>query len=137
MQKKRKHRLVRLLTVLVTVSVIIACILYALKQNIQWYQTPSEIKAMTKRPQENFHLGGFVKRGSIHFVKKGQQVRFQVTDFKASVPVIFNGVLPGLFREGKGAIMLGHFNAEGVFYASEVLAKHDENYKPIAKEAGS
>ena len=125
------------MAVLATVSVIVACILYALKQNIQWYQTPSEIQALSQRPHEDFHLGGFVKPGSLHFIHEGQQVRFQVTDFKAAIPVSYQGVLPGLFREGKGAIMLGHFNAQGVFEASEVLAKHDENYQPIATKDDS
>ena len=131
MQAKRKARLVRVLSILATVSVIIACLLYALKQNIQWYQTPSEIKALKTIPRAQFHLGGFVQKGSVHFIHQGQQVRFKVTDFKQTVSVTYHGVLPGLFREGKGAIMLGQFNSQGVFEATEVLAKHDENYKPI------
>jgi cytochrome c-type biogenesis protein CcmE len=105
-------------------------ILYALKQNINVFLTPSQLTTKSLSPDYHFRLGGLVKKGSLVREKEGLTVQFIVTDFKHDITARYVGVLPDLFREGKGVIAEGSINAQGIFIASQVLAKHDENYLP-------
>lgn len=105
-------------------------ILYALKQNINVFVTPSEIASHHLTSDDHFRLGGMVKPGTVVRDKNSLAVVFTVTDFKRDISVRFVGVLPDLFREGKGVIAEGSVNAQGVFTATQILAKHDENYMP-------
>jgi cytochrome c-type biogenesis protein CcmE len=116
---------------LAALGVAAALALNALNSNIALYVTPSEVAA-GKAPQgQAFRIGGLVKEGSIK--RDNLTVNFVVTDTVKEVPVAYTGILPDLFKEGKGAVVQGKLDADGRFIASEVLAKHDENYTP--KEA--
>lgn len=105
-------------------------ILYALKQNINAFLTPSQLTATHFSTDYHFRLGGMVKQNSVVRDQQGLGVEFIVTDLKRDLPVRYVGVLPDLFREGKGVIAEGNLNSQGVFIASQILAKHDENYMP-------
>ena len=112
----------------------IGLLLQALKENTQFFYNPSDITKINFEPKsETFRLGGIVKNGSI-VREKGIITKFNSEDFEKEmteeVLVIYKGVLPDLFREGQGVIISGFMNGKTTFYASEVLAKHDENYKP-------
>lgn len=105
-------------------------ILYALKQNINVFLTPSQLATTPMNTDYHFRLGGMVKKNSVIKSKNDLNVEFIVTDLKRELHVRYQGVLPDLFREGKGVIADGSLNTQGIFIASEVLAKHDENYMP-------
>ena len=129
MNAKKKRRLA-FAAALVAVGVLLAvAITYSLGQNTMYFHSPSDVAAHQVSAGAAFHLGGLVEKGSLQH-GAGAQVRFTITDGRASVPVDFNGVLPALFREGQGVVTLGALNATGTFEATEVLAKHDEKYMP-------
>jgi cytochrome c-type biogenesis protein CcmE len=116
---------------LAVVSVAAALVLNALNSNIALYVTPSEVAAgKTPRGGQAFRIGGMVKDGSLK--RDNLTVHFVVTDTVKEVPVAYTGILPDLFKEGKGAVVQGRLGPDGNFTASEVLAKHDENYTPPA-----
>ncbi len=126
--KPRHKRAALIVGGLVSVGVAAALALNALDSNIALYVTPSEVAA-GKAPQGKvFRIGGMVKAGSI--VRQELTVHFVVTDTAKEVPVAYTGILPDLFSEGKGAVVQGKLGTDGTFVASEVLAKHDENYMP-------
>ena len=103
-------------------------VLTALNDNIVFFYSPTQVAEKHPGPERRFRLGGLVEQGSVK--KDGQEVRFSVTDLQKTVPVIYRGLLPDLFREGQGVIAEGTLGADGTFAAREVLAKHDENYMP-------
>jgi cytochrome c-type biogenesis protein CcmE len=113
---------------LVVVSIAAALVLNALNSNIALYVTPSEVAAGKTPKGQAFRIGGMVKDGSLR--RDNLTVHFIVTDLAKDVPVAYTGILPDLFKEGKGAVVQGRLEADGSFKASEVLAKHDENYMP-------
>ena len=113
---------------LVVVSIAAALVLNALNSNIALYVTPSEVAAGKTPKGQAFRIGGLVKDGSL--TRDNLTVHFIVTDLAKDVPVSYTGILPDLFKEGKGAVVQGRLEANGSFKASEVLAKHDENYMP-------
>ena len=138
MTPKRK-RLWLLVGSLAVLGVAVALVLNALNDNLVFFYSPSQVADKHVSPDRRFRLGGLVEAGSVK--KNGQEVRFIVTDTHKSVPVIYRGLLPDLFREGQGVVAEGALGADGVFVAREVLAKHDENYMPpevakAIKEAG-
>ncbi|WP_411817959.1 cytochrome c maturation protein CcmE [Hyphococcus sp. DH-69] len=101
----------------------------ALERNISYFYTPSEAEIAAIPPDTRIRLGGLVETGSVSH-GEGLEIAFTVTDGTATKSVIYSGILPDLFREGQGVIAQGRFNAEGVFVAETILAKHDENYIP-------
>ena len=105
-----------------------ALVLNAFEQNLVFFFTPSQIAANEAPQGKTFRIGGMVQSGSVK--REGVEVRFVVTDTAQHVPVVYQGALPDLFREGKGVVAQGQLGADGVFRAREVLAKHDENYMP-------
>jgi len=111
-------------------SLAAGLILYALKQNINAFLTPSQLLTHALPTDYHLRLGGVVQTGSVVRDKESLGVDFIITDFKKGIPVHYVGVLPDLFREGKGVIAEGSLNAKGVLIASQILAKHDENYMP-------
>lgn len=113
-------------------SLASSLVLYSLKQNINVFFTPEELQQLHHIPNYRLRLGGMVKPHSLRHDQHGVQVSFVVTDFKKEVLVRYSGVLPDLFREGKGVIASGELDPQGIFIASEVLAKHDETYRPRA-----
>jgi cytochrome c-type biogenesis protein CcmE len=115
------------------VGVAAALVLNALNSNIALYVTPSEVAA-GKAPQgQAFRIGGMVRDGSLR--RDNLTVHFVMTDMVKDIPVSYTGILPDLFKEGKGAVVQGRLGADGAFVASEVLAKHDENYMPPEAKA--
>ena len=126
--KPRQKRIALIAGGLVSLAVAATLVLNALDSNIALYVTPSEVAA-GKAPQgKAFRIGGMVKDGS---VKRNElTVNFIVTDTVKDIPVAYTGILPDLFKEGKGAVVQGKLGSDGLFTASEVLAKHDENYMP-------
>jgi cytochrome c-type biogenesis protein CcmE len=117
---------------LLAVSVAAALVLNALNSNIALYVTPSEVAAGKSPKGQAFRIGGMVKEGSVK--RDNLTVHFVVTDNAKDIPVAYTGILPDLFKEGKGAVVQGKLGADGKFTASEVLAKHDENYMPPAAQ---
>ena len=128
--KPRHKRFVWIVAGLAVVGVATGLVLRAFSSNIVAFHTPTEV-AEHKTPQDRaFRLGGLVTAGSLKRTTDGLTVSFTVTDMAQSVPVVFTGILPDLFREGKGAVVQGKIGPDGIFHANEVLAKHDENYMP-------
>jgi cytochrome c-type biogenesis protein CcmE len=105
-----------------------ALVLNAFERNLVFFFTPSQVAAHEAPQGRTFRIGGMVEKGSVK--REGVEVRFLVTDTAKTIPVVYSGALPDLFREGKGVVAQGQLGADGVFRAREVLAKHDENYMP-------
>ena len=128
--KARYRRFLWIALGLLVVTVAVTLVLRAFNSNLVFFYTPSDI-AQKKAPQDrNFRLGGLVTVGSLKRNPDGLTVNFVVTDTAESIPITFTGILPDLFKEGKGVVAQGKLGTDGVFRASEVLAKHDENYMP-------
>ena len=126
LKKQRRIQIVALAAVVLTASTVL--IGYAMRDGINFFRAPSQIVAEPPGPNEPFRIGGLVAEGSI-VRGQGESIRFEVTDGGASVPVVYTGVLPDLFTENEGMVGTGRY-INGVFEASEILAKHDETYMP-------
>ena len=132
--KPRHKKLAAIGGGLVALGIAAALVLTAFQKNLVFFFTPSQIAANEAPVGRTFRIGGMVEKGSVK--RDGVEVRFVVTDTAKSMPVVYRGQLPDLFREGKGVVAQGQLGPDGVFLAREVLAKHDENYMPPeAKEA--
>ena len=130
MHPKRKQRLLLVLFVVLFSSAAIGLVMYDLSGNINLFYPPAEV-AMGKAPVgQSIRVGGMVVDGSVQRSEDSLAVAFELTDYQANVPVIYEGILPDLFGEGQGAVAAGVLNTQGVLVATEVLAKHDENYMP-------
>jgi cytochrome c-type biogenesis protein CcmE len=128
--KPRHKRIAAIALGVVALGVVTALVLSAFRENLVFFFTPTEVVA-NKAPQgRSFRIGGMVEKGSVKRQADGVTVQFTVTDTAKSLPVVYKGALPDLFREGKGVVAQGRLGPDGVFSASEVLAKHDENYMP-------
>ena len=128
--KPRHKRFVLIGLGLIAVAVATMLVLNAFRSNLVFFFTPTQV-AMGEVPTgRSFRIGGMVEAGSLTREGDGLTVHFVVTDLAQRVPVTFKGILPDLFKEGKGAVAQGQLVADGTFVASEVLAKHDENYMP-------
>jgi cytochrome c-type biogenesis protein CcmE len=132
MPTPRRRRLFLVLGILAGVSIAGWLALQAFRSNVMFFFDPSQVAAGEAPAGERFRLGGMVTKGSVQRTPGSLEVRFVVTDFTRSVPVVYSGVLPDLFREGQGVVADGRLNPDGTFVADEVLAKHDENYMPPA-----
>ena len=126
--KTRYRRAAIVVGALAAIGVATALVLNAFNSNLVFFYTPAQIAAKEAPQGRTFRIGGLVQAGSV--VRDGVTVRFLVTDTVKTVPVKFEGVLPDLFKEGKGVVAQGQLGGDGVFAAREVLAKHDENYMP-------
>ncbi len=124
----RHKRVALVLGILAAVSVAAALVLNALRSNMVFFYSPSQIAAHEAPTDRAFRLGGLVQAGSLQ--RDGLVVRFVVTDLAQTIPVRYEGLLPDLFKEGRGVVAQGRLDAGGVFIAREVLAKHDEKYMP-------
>jgi cytochrome c-type biogenesis protein CcmE len=128
--KARHKRLALVLGGVAVLAVAAGLVLSAFQDNLVFFYSPSEV-AEGKAPQgRSFRIGGLVELGSIQRQEDGVTVAFAITDTARAIPVRYKGILPDLFKEGKGAVAEGKFGADGVFSAEKVLAKHDENYMP-------
>ena len=126
--KTRHRRAAIVVGALAAVGAAAALVLNAFNSNLVFFYTPTQIAAKEAPQGRTFRVGGLVQSGSV--VREGVTVRFVVTDTTQNVPVRYDGVLPDLFKEGKGVVAQGQLGADGIFTAREVLAKHDENYMP-------
>ena len=125
--KPRHKRLAIAAGVLCAVGIAVALVLNAFQSNLVFFYSPTQVAAHEAPPNRSFRLGGLVEKGTVQ--RDGVHVSFIVTDTAKSVPVRYEGILPDLFKEGKGVVAQGQLQ-DGVFVAREVLAKHDENYMP-------
>lgn len=128
--KPRQKRFVFIVVAVVALALVIALVLNALKDNVSLYFTPTQVYNKDAPQGRSFRIGGLVEEGSVKREKDGMTVNFVITDGKKSIAVIYKGILPDLFKEGKGVVAQGKIEADGVMHAAEVLAKHDENYMP-------
>ncbi|WP_326543556.1 cytochrome c maturation protein CcmE [Pseudorhodoferax sp.] len=126
----RRKRLMLAAVVLGGAGVATALVLNAFNSNLVFFYSPSDVAAHKAPQGRMFRIGGLVEEGSVKRQADGVTVRFAVTDTAMIVPVEYRGILPDLFKEGKGVVAQGRLQADGLFVAQEVLAKHDENYMP-------
>lgn len=125
----RHQRLVLVMATVFGVGLAVAFVINAFRQNMLFFFSPSQIENEAPKDR-NFRLGGLVEVGSLTREEDGLTVRFLITDMAKSIPVVYKGILPDLFREGQGVVAMGRLLPDGSFSAEEVLAKHDENYTP-------
>jgi cytochrome c-type biogenesis protein CcmE len=132
---RKQRRGVLIGTCLAVLGLAVGLVLFAMRDAIVFFYSPSEVAEMTIAPGQRFRLGGLVETGSV-VRGEGTSVRFAITDRAKTLPVTYTGVLPDLFREGQGVVAEGVLEPDGVFHADNVLAKHDENYMPpeVAKK---
>ena len=126
--KKVKLRLVFLALILASVILTVFLVLQSLKENVVYFQSPSEIKSLIELSKKKIRVGGMVKEQSI--LINSDEVNFIITDFKNEINVVFSGAVPNLFAEGKGVVAEGFLKDKNYFTATKILAKHDENYMP-------
>ena len=126
--KKVKLRFLFLVLILFSVILSVSLILQSLKNNIVYFQSPSEIKSLIELDKKKIRVGGMVKNQSISI--NSDEINFVITDFKNEINVTFSGALPNLFAEGKGVVAEGFLKDRNYFLATKILAKHDENYMP-------
>ncbi len=128
--KSRHKRLAFIVAGLAGLGGAAALVLNAFNDNMVFFFSPTQVFAKESPEGRNFRLGGLVEKGSLKREDDGLTVHFVVTDTHKDITVTYKGILPDLFREGQGVVAQGRLNPDGVFYAEEVLAKHDENYMP-------
>lgn len=126
--KKVKLRLVFLALILASVILTVFLVLQSLKENVVYFQSPSEIKSLIELNKKKIRVGGMVKEKSIFI--DSDKVNFVITDFKNEINVVYSGAVPNLFAEGKGVVAEGFLKDKNYFTATKILAKHDENYMP-------
>ena len=126
--KKVKLRLVFLALILASVILIVFLVLQSLKENVVYFQSPTEIKSLIELDKKKIRVGGMVKEKSIFI--NSNEINFIITDFKNEINVIYSGAVPNLFAEGKGVVAEGFLKDKNYFKATKILAKHDENYMP-------
>ena len=126
--KKVKLRFIFLALVLASVILIVFLILQSLKENVVYFQSPSEIKSLIELNKKKIRVGGMVKEQSVFI--NSDEVNFIITDFKNEINVVYSGAVPNLFAEGKGVVAEGFLKDKNYFTATKILAKHDENYMP-------
>ena len=130
MTPTRKRRLIAVLVIILGVGAATVVAMKALNENMLFFVSPTDVEEQNLPAGKRFRLGGLVAGGSVSRASDSLSVKFVVTDGAASVDVMYDGILPDLFREGQGIIAIGQLKPEGYFEAAEVLAKHDENYMP-------
>ena len=136
MTPRRKKTLYIIIGAVAFLGVAVGLVLYALKNNVSLYFTPTQVFNREAPQGRNFRIGGLVEEGSVKREGDGLTVHFRITDTVKSMDVVYKGILPDLFKEGKGVVAQGKLEEGNVFRADEVLAKHDENYMPPeAKDA--
>ena len=128
--KPRTRRALWIVSGLAAVGVAASLVLNAFQSNLVFFLTPTQVASHEAPRDRTFRIGGLVEAGSVVREKDALTVRFNVTDTAKTIPVVYTGILPDLFREGKGVVAQGKLGSDGTFKASEVLAKHDENYMP-------
>jgi cytochrome c-type biogenesis protein CcmE len=128
--KPRHKRMAMIAGGLAALGIAAALVLNAFRENLVFFFSPSQVLANEAPQGRMFRIGGMVETGSLKRQGDGLTVRFNVTDTARTVPVVYTGILPDLFKEGKGVVAQGQLTPDGVFHATQILAKHDENYMP-------
>ena len=126
--KKVKFRFLFIILIFFSLTLSIFLVLKSLEENVVFFKSPSEIKTLSEMQNKKIRVGGMVKTDSISIVNK--ELNFVITDFKNEINVVYSGLIPNLFEEGKGVVAEGYLNDENFFSATKILAKHDENYMP-------
>jgi cytochrome c-type biogenesis protein CcmE len=126
--RKVKLRFLFVVLILITLILTTFLVLKSLEENVVYFQSPSEIKALSELEKKKIRVGGMVKKNSISI--NSSELKFVITDFKNEINVTYTGAIPNLFEEGKGVVAEGVLNDRNFFSASKILAKHDENYMP-------
>ena len=126
--RKVKLRIFFVTLLLLILILTVFLVLKSLEENVVYFKSPSDVKLLSEITNKKIRIGGMVKKNSIEM--KSDEVNFIVTDFKNEINVIYSGVLPNLFSEGKGVVAEGYLKDRNFFEASKILAKHDENYMP-------
>ena len=126
--RKVKLRFFFIILIFLTLVLSVFLILKSLEENVVYFQSPSEIKILEEVKKKKIRVGGMVKKESISIEEK--KIKFIITDFKNEINVIYSGVVPNLFTEGKGVVAEGYLKDRNFFLATKILAKHDENYMP-------
>jgi cytochrome c-type biogenesis protein CcmE len=132
--KARRRRFLWIGAGVVVLGVAVALVLNAFQSNLVFFFTPSQVAAKQAPASRPFRVGGLVEQGSLKRDPGTLTVHFRVTDTAQTIPVTYTGLLPDLFKEGKGVVAQGTLAPDGSFHATEVLAKHDENYMPPAAQ---
>lgn len=128
--KSRHKKLILIAIVVLLLGAVAALVLNAFRSNLVFFFSPTQVLANEAPKNRSFRIGGLVEEGSIQRSAQGLTINFVVTDLAKKVPVTYTGLLPDLFKEGKGVVAQGRLGPDGVFQAEQVLAKHDENYMP-------
>lgn len=129
MTRTHKRRIWLIMAIVCGTAMIIGLVLFALRQNINLFYTPSELNKLTVKPTSRIRVGGMVRNGSLKS-HGNLKVIFIITDYSQDLEIAYTGVLPDLFKEGQGVVAFGTLNANNTFAAEQILAKHDENYMP-------
>ena len=126
--RKVKLRFFFIILILVTLALSVFLVLKSLEENVIYFKSPSDVKILSEIENKKIRIGGMVKEGSINIVDK--KLNFIITDFKNEISVVYSGLVPNLFAEGKGVVAEGFLKDKSFFSATKILAKHDENYMP-------
>jgi cytochrome c-type biogenesis protein CcmE len=128
--KKRHKRIVFIVASIAALGLATALVLGAFRNNLVFFFSPTQVMAKEAPVGKTFRIGGLVQNGTLKRDSDGLTIRFTVTDTANSIPVVYKGILPDLFKEGRGCVAQGRVTSDGVFYADQIMAKHDENYMP-------
>src|SRR4029077_2246998 len=128
--KKRHKRIVFIFACLAALGLATWLVLGAFRNNLVFFFSPTQIVAKEAPVGRTFRIGGLVENGSLKRESDGLTIRFTVTDTANTIPVVYKGIMPDLFKEGRGCVAQGRVGSDGVFYADQIMAKHDENYMP-------
>jgi len=128
--KKRHKRIAFIVASLAALGLATWLVLGAFRQNLVFFFSPTQVAAKEAPVNKTFRIGGLVENGSLKRENDGLTIRFTVTDTANTIPVVYKGILPDLFKEGRGCVAQGRVGSDGVFYADQIMAKHDENYMP-------
>jgi cytochrome c-type biogenesis protein CcmE len=128
--KRRHKRIVFIVTSLAALGLAAWLVLGAFRNNLVFFFSPTQVVAKEAPVGRTFRIGGLVENGSLKRDSDGLTIRFVVTDTANTLPVVYKGILPDLFKEGRGCVAQGKVGTDGVFYADQIMAKHDENYMP-------
>ena len=128
--KRRHKRIAFIVAGLAALGVAAGLVLSAFQNNLVFFFSPTQVAAKQAPVGRTFRVGGLAEQGTLKRDNDGLTARFTITDTAKTIPVVYKGILPDLFKEGRGCVAQGHVGSDGVFYADQVLAKHDENYMP-------
>ena len=128
--KRRHKRIIFIVCCLCALGLAAWLVLAAFRNNLVFFFSPTQVAAKEAPQGRTFRIGGLVQDGSLKRDNDGLTIRFTVTDTASTIPVVYKGILPDLFKEGRGCVAQGKVGSDGVFYADQIMAKHDENYMP-------